>query len=75
MDRSGAKQLAPAYDLSFSNGPGGEHTLLIGGKGRRPGRVHFDLRRKGRHQAETCGRDNSSGGWRDRDLADNIERC
>ena len=43
LDRSGAWQLAPAYDLSFSGGPGGEHTLLVGDEGRRPGRVHFDL--------------------------------
>jgi len=42
MDRSGAWRLAPAYDLSFSTGPGGEHTLLVGGEGRRPGRDHFE---------------------------------
>lgn len=42
MDSTGAWQLAPAYDLSFSAGPGGEHTLLVGGEGRRPGRDHFE---------------------------------
>lgn len=42
MDRAGSWQLAPAYDLSFSQGPGGEHTLLVAGEGRRPGRSQFD---------------------------------
>lgn len=42
MDRSGAWRLAPAYDLSFSHGPGGEHTLLVGGEGRRPGPAQFE---------------------------------
>ena len=28
---------SPAYDLTFSSGPGGEHTLLVGGEGRHPG--------------------------------------
>lgn len=28
----------PAYDLTMSDGPGGEHTMLVGGEGRRPGR-------------------------------------
>lgn len=42
MDRSGEWRLAPAYDLSFSRGPGGEHTLLVAGEGRRPERSHID---------------------------------
>lgn len=41
MDRHGAWTLAPAYDLSFSRGPGGEHTLLVAGEGRRPGRAQI----------------------------------
>lgn len=41
MDRTGSWTLAPAYDLSFSAGPGGEHTLLVAGEGRRPGRAHI----------------------------------
>lgn len=41
MDRLGVWKLAPAYDVSFSLGPGGEHTLLVAGEGRRPGKVHF----------------------------------
>lgn len=34
MDEKGEWRLAPAYDLTFSHGPGGEHYLAIGGKGR-----------------------------------------
>ncbi|MDZ4328874.1 MAG: type II toxin-antitoxin system HipA family toxin [Pseudomonas sp.] len=41
MDHTGAWRLAPAYDLSFSRGPGGEHTLPVGGEGRRPGPAQF----------------------------------
>lgn len=41
MDQSGNWRLSPAYDISFSSGPGGEHSLLIGGEGRRPGREAF----------------------------------
>jgi len=43
MDRAGGWRLAPAYDLSFSSGPGGEHTLLVAGEGRRPGMSQFDV--------------------------------
>ena len=46
MDPTGTWHLSPAYDVSFSSGPAGEHTLLIGGEGRHPGRAQFlDLRR------------------------------
>ena len=41
MDRVGAWQLAPAYDLTFSEGPGGEHSTSIGGEGRAPGVTHM----------------------------------
>jgi serine/threonine-protein kinase HipA len=41
MDRNGTGTLAPAYDLSFSRGPGDEHTLLVAGEGRRPGRAQI----------------------------------
>ncbi len=37
MDRSGEWKLAPAYDLVFSRGPGGEHTMAVGGEAERPG--------------------------------------
>jgi serine/threonine-protein kinase HipA len=33
MDGAGSWRLAPAYDLNFSNGPGGEHYLAVNGKG------------------------------------------
>jgi len=34
MEPDGTWTLAPAYDLTFSPGPGGEHTMLLGGEGR-----------------------------------------
>jgi len=33
-------QLAPAYDLTFSPGPGGEHSMTVAGEGRRPTLAH-----------------------------------
>lgn len=36
LRRGGAWQRAPAYDLTFSHGPRGEHTLLVAGAGKRP---------------------------------------
>lgn len=36
MDRAGTWTLAPAYDLTFSQGPGGEHTTSVAGEGRAP---------------------------------------
>lgn len=40
MDRSGHWRLAPAYDLTHSAGPGGEHYLDIEGEGRAPTEAH-----------------------------------
>lgn len=40
MDAAGIWRLAPAYDLTYSAGPGGEHYLDIEGEGRRPTRAH-----------------------------------
>lgn len=40
MDSDGEWRLAPAYDLTFSNGPGGEHYLAVEGEGRAPTRAH-----------------------------------
>lgn len=40
MDARGDWRLAPAYDLTFAPGPGGEHYLDIEGEGRRPTRAH-----------------------------------
>ncbi|MFG6581237.1 type II toxin-antitoxin system HipA family toxin [Sulfitobacter sp. 1A13191] len=42
MDAGGGWRLSPAYDVSFSDGPGGEHHLAIAGEGRRPGRKHVE---------------------------------
>ncbi len=40
MDEHGQWRLAPAYDLTYSAGPGGEHYLNIEGEGRNPTREH-----------------------------------
>jgi len=40
-DRSGDWGLTPAYDLLFTPGPGGEHTMTIAGEGRNPARPHM----------------------------------
>jgi serine/threonine-protein kinase HipA len=37
----GRWELAPAYDLVFSLGPGGEHTMTLAGEGRAPARSHL----------------------------------
>jgi serine/threonine-protein kinase HipA len=34
-------ELAPAYDLVFAPGPGGEHTMTVAGEGRAPARSHL----------------------------------
>jgi serine/threonine-protein kinase HipA len=41
MTEDGLWELAPAYDLVFSPGPGGEHTMTIAGEGRAPTRRHL----------------------------------
>jgi serine/threonine-protein kinase HipA len=33
-------RFAPAYDLTFAAGPGGEHTMTVAGEGRRPTLAH-----------------------------------
>lgn len=42
MDAVGQWRLAPAYDLTFSLGPGGEHYLAVAGEGRAPTRAHVE---------------------------------
>ncbi len=37
MDEHGAWRLAPAYDLTFSSGPGGEQTTMVKNEGKAPG--------------------------------------
>jgi len=41
MEPDGTWGHTPAYDLTFSSGPGGEHTMSVAGEGRVPGRRHF----------------------------------
>ncbi len=41
MDEKGTWRVAPAYDLTYSAGPGGEHSLMIAGEGRNPGASHL----------------------------------
>jgi serine/threonine-protein kinase HipA len=36
MDRSGEWRFAPAYDIVYSQGPGGEHTMAVAGEAARP---------------------------------------
>jgi serine/threonine-protein kinase HipA len=36
MDRDGVWRLAPAYDLVFSYGPGGQHTMAVAGEAAHP---------------------------------------
>jgi len=40
MDQAGHWRLAPAYDLTYALGPGGEHYLDVEGEGRNPTRAH-----------------------------------
>lgn len=41
MDEKGIWNPSPAYDLTFSNGPGGEHTMLVAKEARNPGIHHL----------------------------------
>ena len=41
QNEPGRWQLSPAYDLVFSHGMAGEHTMTVAGEGKRPGRAHF----------------------------------
>lgn len=41
MEADGAWHAAPAYDLTLSDGPAGEHSLAIAGEGRAPTRPHI----------------------------------
>ena len=40
MDNEGEWRLAPAFDLTFSHGPGGEHYMAVMGEGRDITRAH-----------------------------------
>jgi serine/threonine-protein kinase HipA len=52
MGADGDWRLAPAYDLTYAAGPGGEHYMDIEGEGRNPTRAHV-LRLGARHGLET----------------------
>ena len=41
MDEKGEWKLAPAYDLTFSNGPNGEQSTMVMGEGRNPTLTHL----------------------------------
>ncbi len=41
MDAEGQWRLSPAYDLTFSSGPGGEQSTMVMGEGRHPGLEHL----------------------------------
>ena len=41
MDADGLWHPTPAYDLTLSDGPAGEHSLAVAGEGRAPGRDHI----------------------------------
>lgn len=36
LSPDGEWRFAPAYDLTFATGPGGEHTMTVAGEGRAP---------------------------------------
>ena len=42
MDEKGKWRLSPAYDLTFSYGPGGEHSTMYLGEGKAPGEEHLE---------------------------------
>lgn len=41
MDECGQWKLSPAYDLTFSSGPGGEQSTMVMGEGKNPGVEHL----------------------------------
>jgi serine/threonine-protein kinase HipA len=43
MNKNGQWKLSPAYDVTPSSGPGGEHNMTIAGEGRAPGLQHFAI--------------------------------
>ena len=41
MDQQGNWTVSPAYDLTFSSGPAGEHSTMIMGEGKNPTKKHL----------------------------------
>ncbi|MDB2439472.1 type II toxin-antitoxin system HipA family toxin [Hellea sp.] len=42
MDKSGEWKVSPAYDLTFSSGPGGQQSMLVMGVGKAPQHSHLN---------------------------------
>ena len=42
MDEKGVWRFSPAYDITFSSGPGGEHSTMYLGEGRKPTIEHLE---------------------------------
>ena len=42
MDEFGEWKLSPAYDLTFSNGPGGEQSTMVMGEGKNITKKHLE---------------------------------
>lgn len=68
MDETGTWKVSPAYDLTFSYGPGGEQSTMVMGEGKSPSIDH--LRALGRHAGisdtkfnEILGRTSDLIGW------------
>ena len=55
MDAKGEWFFSPVYDITFSSGPGGEHSLTFMGEGKNPNRTHLLALAKKHHikDAET----------------------
>ena len=43
MNSNGEWSLAPVYDLTFSRGPAGEHSMTVSGEGKNPSKKHIML--------------------------------
>jgi serine/threonine-protein kinase HipA len=43
MDKQGKWKFSPVYDITFSNGPGGEHSTMYMGEGKNPTVKHLLL--------------------------------
>ncbi len=41
MDEKGEWSFSPVYDITFSNGPGGEHSMMYLGEGKHPTKEHL----------------------------------
>lgn len=55
LDQEKNWKLAPAYDLTYSIGPGGEHQMDICGEGKNPNRSHLlKLAEKSGLKRTTC---------------------